>query len=222
MLPGVLAVRAYFSGIPDLGQEFEFYFDRELNPGYGWVFPLADGRANVGIGLFARQRTGGHINTRQALAAFMARHPRLAKARPEGPVKGYPIRTDFPSCAPAGPGFLVAGEALGLVHPVTGEGIDLAMESAELAAQVADAALRRGDTGLKGLADYRKSLMAHYGNLFRGLQIIRRLATGPRALNILIGKSYKPDLGRTIFGINLGVLSPWAALSPNTWRDILG
>src|SRR5665811_705679 len=52
MPPTVNAIRGYFTGVPDLSDEFEFYFDRELAAGYGWIFPLADGRANVGLALF--------------------------------------------------------------------------------------------------------------------------------------------------------------------------
>ena len=134
MPPTMNAIRGYFTGIRDLGDEFEFFFDRELAPGYAWIFPLANGRANVGLGLFNwHRRANGEANTRRLLADFLTRHPRLAAARPDGPVRGYPLRTDYPRYRAAGPGYLLTGEALGLVHPTTGEGIDLAMESAEIA-----------------------------------------------------------------------------------------
>jgi flavin-dependent dehydrogenase len=34
------------------------------------------------------------------------------------------LRIDFPRYPPAGEGFLLVGEALGLVNPVTGEGTE--------------------------------------------------------------------------------------------------
>jgi geranylgeranyl reductase family protein len=223
MPPGVNAIRGYFTGVEGLSDQFEFYFDRELNPGYGWIFPLADGRANVGLGLFnSRVSDGGTPNLRRLLAEFMARHPRLAAARPDGPIKGYPLRIDFPTGRPSGPGFLLAGETLGLVHPVTGEGIDLAMESAELAAAAAIDALRHPDTFPGGLRRYDHLLTRRYATFFWGARLLLRYATTPGALNTLIGKAQrKRYLAHTIAGINLGVVSPFAVFSPRVWWNIL-
>ena len=46
-------VRTYFSGVTDLHPEhfIELHFLEELLPGYLWIFPLADGLANVGLGM---------------------------------------------------------------------------------------------------------------------------------------------------------------------------
>jgi geranylgeranyl reductase family protein len=222
MPPTVSAIRGYFTNIPDLGDEFEFYFDRELTAGYAWIFPLADGRANVGLGLFNwYRRDNREANTRRLLADFMARHPRLAAARPDGPVKGYPLRTDFPRYRSAGRGYLLTGEALGLVHPITGEGIDLAMESAEFAATAADAALRSPNPGKEAPAAYSRALKATYGRFFRAVHVIEQIATRPVALNRLLRKAPQhPYLARTLAGINLGVVSPWAAFYPRTWWEM--
>lgn len=222
MPPGINAIRAYFETVPRLGDEFEFYFDRELLPGYAWIFPLGDGRANVGLGLFARDEGSPAPDLRKLLARFVERQPRLREARLLGPPRSYPLRVDFPRCPSLGDGFMLVGEALGLVNPVTGEGIDLALESAELAADAAHAALRRGDTGARSLAPYRQALNARFGSFFRGVHLLLRLATGPRALDILIRQAVRrPHLARTIAGINMGMVSPWAAFSPRTWWDIL-
>lgn len=222
MPPGIRAIRAYSEDVPGLNDEFEFYFDRELLPGYAWIFPLGDGRANVGLGLFTRGVGSPAPNLRKLLARLVERHPRLREARPTGPAKPYPLRVDFPRCPSLGDGFMLVGEALGLVNPVTGEGIDLALESAELAADAADEALRCGDTGAGGLTPYRKALHARFGSFFRGMRLLLRLAMGPRALDILIRQAARrPHLARTIAGINMGMASSWLAFSPRTWRDIL-
>ncbi len=223
MPPGINAVRGYFTGVPGLTDEMEFHFDAALAPGYAWAFPMGDGRANIGVGVFARNGGNGAVpNVRERLAAFMAARARFRGARLEGPLRGYPLRIDYPSCPPAGPGFLVVGEALGLVNPVTGEGIDLAMESAELAAGIADAALRTGNTGASQLRDYARALHVRYASFFRGARVLLRLATGPRAISVLVRQALrKPYLARVIAGINLGVASPWLAFTPRVWWDIL-
>jgi len=222
MPPGVNAVRAYYTGVADLTDEFEFYFEYDIAPGYAWVFPVAGGRANIGIGYFARTPEGKPPDVKKLLTGFLARHERFRAAQQEGPVKGFPLRTDFPSHTPIGPGFLILGESLGLVNPATGEGIDFAMESAEFAAQTADLALGRHDTTRYGLRPYARLLDRHYSSLFRGLQVVKHLAMGPRAISILVHKARgKPHLAQMIAGVTLATVSPWSAFSPHVWWDIL-
>jgi flavin-dependent dehydrogenase len=43
------AFRQYFTGVDD--PRLWVLFERDLLPGYAWVFPLPDGRANVGFGM---------------------------------------------------------------------------------------------------------------------------------------------------------------------------
>ena len=45
-----VAMRAYFSGVYDLDQYVEFDLTRPPS-GYGWLFPVGNGLANIGIGL---------------------------------------------------------------------------------------------------------------------------------------------------------------------------
>ena len=59
--------------------------------------------------------------------------------------RGYPLRLDFPTARTACPGLALVGEAAGLVNPLTGEGIDFALESAEVAAEMLGEALRKGE-----------------------------------------------------------------------------
>ncbi len=222
MPPGINAVRGYFAGVADLADTFDFYFERDLAPGYAWIFPLGDDRANIGVGMLRHGRNGQAADLRARLAAFMQRQPRLRHATPLGPLKGYPIRIDFPTCPVIGDGFLVIGEAAGLVNPVTGEGIDLALESAELAAEAIHAALKADDTTAHGLRSYERALHRRYASFFRGVRVLLRLATGPTALSILIRRApRRPWLARTIAGINLGIASPWLAFSPRTWWELL-
>lgn len=139
-----------------------------------------------------------------------------------GPIKGYPLRTDFPHHPAVRPGVMLAGEACGLVNPVTGEGIDLALESGLLAARAADEALRTEEIPREGVIRYQRMLNEAFATFFREMRFLLRVATGPRALDILIRKAARhPSLARTIIHINLGLALPRVALSPRTWRDIL-
>ena len=145
-------------------------WERSLLPAYGWIFPLPGGRANVGIGIRAdRLRAKG-----QALPALFERFlamPRvreaLAGAQMAGRAQGHPL----PYSSSWGPcvmdGAMLAGDAAGLVNPLTGEGIDLAIESGELAGEVGCEALARGDASAAGLRSYQRLCEATFGRVLR-------------------------------------------------------
>jgi len=221
----VSAARSYWEGVEGPEDAFEFYFDRQLQPGYAWLFPLGDGRANIGLGLFPNGRQGPPSAAR-LLPMFLSGHPvleqRLRHARQIGPVKGYPLRTDFPHHPVVKDGMMLVGEACGLVNPVTGEGIDLALESGVLAAEAADLALREGHLTMDGLRHYERELRARFAMFFREMRLLLPLVMRPRALDILIRQSARhPALARAITHINLGLMLPHSAFNLRTWREIL-
>ena len=45
--------------------------DGDVVPGYGWIFPLGDGRVNVGVGLLSTDRRWKGVNTTQLMDAFV-------------------------------------------------------------------------------------------------------------------------------------------------------
>ncbi len=215
----ILAARGYWEGVTDLSDALEFLFLPEIPHGYAWVFPLGGGRANIGLGLYHRPGRPAP-SVRRLLAQLTSGHPalapRLRQAQRYGPVRAYPLRSDFPQRPIGGPGWLAIGEAAGLVNPVSGEGIDLALESAMLAAE----ALRIPDQG--ALARYRRLLHRHLASPLRGLRVLRPIVMRPTPLRILLRQAQRhPPLLRRIMGIILGVVSPWTALAPSTWWWLL-
>lgn len=222
--PVVQAVRAYFEGVEGLDGTFEFHFYCQLPSGYAWIFPGPKGQANVGLGLFP---AGGphHTNPKELLNEFLNQphvRQRFRNARLLGQFQAHPLRTDYPDSPVCGPGFLLVGEAAGLVNPVTGEGIDLALESGEIAAAIVGDALAQGDVSARALRRYERTLHRRFARWFVGLRRLAPWVMRPQALNILIAKAARwPELGRTIVGVILGTASPWLAFSPRTWWYIL-
>ena len=108
-----------------------------IYPGYGWLFPGADGQANVGIGI-------GMGGTRHAapLRGDLDRFITLLRSRGDlrpnadiGPVVGGWLRMGGTGTPPAAGNVLLVGDAAGLINPLQGEGIAPAMISARLAAE---------------------------------------------------------------------------------------
>jgi geranylgeranyl reductase family protein len=108
-----------------------------IYPGYGWLFPGADGQANVGIGVGLGTRRGP-ASLRADLTRFCARLRRAGDLGPGadvGPVTGGWLRMGGTGTPPAAGNVLLAGDAAGLINPLQGEGIGPAMVSARLAAE---------------------------------------------------------------------------------------
>src|SRR5262249_51872576 len=152
--------------------------DQKLVPGYGWVFPLGDGSANVGVGtmpvIWSSKKP-----TLDLLEQFVRRRAEegmMRTSRRSGPIKGFPLRVDFPAHRVAGENWVIVGEASGLVNPVTGEGIDLAIESALLAAEMVhnDMGRRR-----KNHIAYQRELWERYGPLYSGMRVLRDILLTP-------------------------------------------
>ena len=129
-------------------------------PGYGWIFPVGDGRVNVGIGLLSTFNQWKEVNTSQPdgrLRRLRAR--RRGASRPRRRAARRPAASCPWACRSgprAGPTWLVTGDAGGAINPFNGEGIAYAYETGRMAAEVArrGAAHRRrpGAAGLRGPA----------------------------------------------------------------------
>ncbi|HEU5430856.1 MAG TPA: NAD(P)/FAD-dependent oxidoreductase [Thermomicrobiales bacterium] len=153
-----IAVRGYWSGVDAPPGRIVFALDRWLLPGYGWVFPLPDGGANVGVGALV-----GRSAPREPLRDLYARFT-SDPASPAFPWLRGAYERDRPRSWPLdlGPrrrrlvadGLLVAGEAAALVGPLTGAGIYFAMASGALAGRTLAAALASGRADRDALRDY--------------------------------------------------------------------
>ena len=99
------AVRQYFADVDD--DRLWVLFERDLLPGYAWVFPLPGGGANVGYGVLrADGRSGRDLKQLwpELLARpVAARHPRRrARARPSRCARGRSRRATTRRVSPTG------------------------------------------------------------------------------------------------------------------------
>jgi len=107
-------------------------------PGYGWIFPAADGGANVGLGIAMRSNRSASAGAVRMLPAFLD-HLRalgfIGRATPEPSRRlGGWLKMGMIGTTPARDRTLLVGDAAGLVNPLQGEGISQAMESGRSAA----------------------------------------------------------------------------------------
>jgi flavin-dependent dehydrogenase len=212
----MLAARAYFEDLQrDVARTFSLRFDDVPMPGYGWVFPTGTRSANIGVGFLPKRRSGTALKAMQRFINGHAIAPFLGGARQTGPVKGYPIRVDFLTSPTTAERTLLVGEAAGLVNPLTGEGIDYALESGMLAADHIAEGLDHGLTP-DWLPAYDRLLHDRFERIFRFSEHIRDWYCKPPLLNLLVPlANSRPELRQLLAKIVLGEREP-AGYGPAT------
>jgi menaquinone-9 beta-reductase len=160
-----VARRQYFRDVdgPDK-QDLHIFITKDMNShgaGYGWVFYLGDGTANVGAGVStaALARTGR--NLKDFFDRFLE-EPLMAgwlkNARPEGPPTSWSLKMGMWGAKRYGQGMMLVGDAGSMVHPISGEGVGYALESGRLAASWANEAHVRQDFSVSTLSGYERQL----------------------------------------------------------------
>ncbi|PKN29091.1 MAG: NAD(P)/FAD-dependent oxidoreductase [Deltaproteobacteria bacterium HGW-Deltaproteobacteria-21] len=129
----------------------EVYFDKDFCGGYGWLFPKG-GEANVGLGI--RKDLCNPNILRTAIDGFLERLTREGKivnapvSRTAGWVPSEPPRTVVKGR------LLLAGDAAGQTHPITGAGVFQAVMGGKMAGKWAATAVREDNLSL--LAGYEE------------------------------------------------------------------
>lgn len=127
----LVAIRGYVTSHKPLDPSFGLHFDRTVNPGYAWIFPLDERRANVGICVDDRYARRHGNDLRAILNAWLHESPVAREAFGAPPVverlTGGVIPTGRPRRT-AGALFAI-GDAAGTADPFSAEGIAPAMQS---------------------------------------------------------------------------------------------
>jgi geranylgeranyl reductase family protein len=186
----VQAIMGWWEGVPFEHRHIEMIFDRELSPYYGWLFPEAADRVNIGIcyedGRLER-------NARSMLQAFLDKHygARLSGARQIGTWKGHQISYDARIGSLTSPGRVVVGEAGRMTHPATAEGIYQGIYSGMLAARALRDILNQGAAPERALSAYERQCRRAFAASFRGAAIWKGFVQR-RGLDTTVGIFNRP------------------------------
>lgn len=156
----VLALRGYMSDFEVLPHRFEFFCtQKKILPGYIWIFPIAPNIANIGIGAEITTIKRKNLNLKTILQRFLAQ-PEIQKRMKSGNTlqnfSGGKLPLASKTAQRAFNGLLVAGDASGVAHPVTGEGVHNALKSGFWAAQTLHLAFAKNDFSVHNLRQYEK------------------------------------------------------------------
>lgn len=183
------AIRAYFSKVEGLTDSIELHYDKSMLPGYGWVFPAGEERANIGVGVITRfkdQRGLKRLFERFVSESAMASEKLGNAVMEPGTLRAWPLPLgSFPGKRGRG-NVLLAGDAGSFVDPLTGEGIYYALKSGQLAAEAADRSLEADDaTAAAALYEklWRKAFQFHD---FTVGYVLQALLNNSRTLELLL------------------------------------
>lgn len=191
-------VRAYYEGVTGFHarNHVELHFTSAAIPGYFWIFPMADGRANVGVGMLSKKIKKRGVRLKHLLDEMVA-HPyfreRFTHARRVGPVKGWGLPLGSKPRPMAGDRWLLVGDAASLIDPFTGEGIGNAMVSGEQAAVWTARARAQQDYSAAFLKGYEKSVLQYLGGELRISHGMQRLVNWQGLLNLVIRKAARSE-----------------------------
>ncbi|MDR3202650.1 MAG: geranylgeranyl reductase family protein [Bifidobacteriaceae bacterium] len=159
-----------------------------LLPGYGWIFPLADGRLNVGLGTVSSAARAAPVNYKDMLKRWAPNAPgwKLGPGAQLGPARSAALPMAFNRGPLYADGLLLAGDAAGLVSPFNGEGIAQALVSGRLAAKACAGALRWPTAAGReqALAAYPRALRAAFGGYFTLGRLFVRLIEHPEVMRV--------------------------------------
>lgn len=136
--------------------QFEFYYGSDIAPwGYGWIFPKRN-TVNVGVGCLYSEV---HSNIIESLNYLLRKHPLV-----EGKLKEKKNKWLSSALIPVAPArrifgerMLVAGDAAGMVDPITGGGIAPSITGGKLAGTTCVNALEEEDFSTALLSQYQNS-----------------------------------------------------------------
>jgi geranylgeranyl reductase family protein len=156
-------------------------------PGYGWIFGLGDGRSNVGLGVLNTSASFQDANYRDLLTKWLDGTPEEWGFREEnatGSIRGAALPMGFNRTPHYTRGLMLVGDSGGMVNPFNGEGIPYAMESGQIAAEVAIHALARpaGPGREKALQGYPQVLKDTYGGYYRLGGVFVKLIGNPHVM----------------------------------------
>lgn len=191
----------------------EIRWERRLYPAYSWVFPVGAGRVNIGFGCLHSRLSGDKPKERlwTALAETVDLEPL------DGTVRAHRLPFTSARLARSSGPVLFAGDAAGMINPLSGEGIYYALATGRMAATAAVL------HGTRAATAYEAAVTRVFRAHFRSTAIAHRLQRLPRNIDAAVAAADRSwpvfeDLvelalgrGRLTAAMTAGIARRWLA-----------
>lgn len=212
--PDFVSTHAVYEADADAVAELHYLPD--LLPCVSWAVPVSSGLVSLGVSALSGSARGAELMAGlRELGERRAFGGALAGKRPLRSPRVSFLRSGLSSVVPYGERVLLAGDAAGVVHPLTLEGIGAAMESGRVAAQHGLYALEKGRFSASDLSAYGKALKRAFGVEYRAARFLRELLRSERVLERIVGRAQRDTNFASLIGnlfmrtqSTLGTLTP--------------
>lgn len=160
-----------------------------LMPGYGWIFALGDGTANVGLGSVSSTAAATKVDYKALFAKWMANAPAEWEFTPDnqvGPVRGAALPMGFNRGPLYGNGLMLVGDSAGMISPFNGEGIAYGLQAGRVAADAIAQGLARGTAAgrERAFATYQRRMKDDLGGYYTLGRVFVRLIEHPEIMRV--------------------------------------
>ncbi len=163
----LLGLRSYYENVNGPTDRVDIYFTGETFPGIFWMFPKGPDGANIGMAMVSKTLPHKPSHVKELLATHIKNNPdireRIGSGMPTGKIDGWPISFFNPQDCITANRVLLAGDAAGLINPLSGDGIQYALLSARWAAVTIAGCLEKNDLSAAALYAYRKTVDKEVG-----------------------------------------------------------
>lgn len=182
--------RCYYEDV-DMDPYNEIHFDKDVLPGYVWLFPERDKMCNVGLGFNRNLYTEDKKTLEEYLDIWIEASPfgeRLRGKRRVGEFRGWRIPSGSQAMDNYASGCIVIGDAGSMVMPLTGEGIGPAMVTAKMAAELSKEAIAKNDFSADMFKQYPERRHDMYDAKYKSIKAMESSFESPDRINGLVHK----------------------------------
>lgn len=198
-----IALRAYVEDFEVTPHMVEFYLYKGILPGYAWIFPYGERKANIGLGMRLDKFRKEDKSLKEMLDVFM-KIPAIKKRTTDRTTieniatwqLNFGSKWDIPRTFD---GAILIGDAAGLINPLTGGGIHNGVISAKIAADVIHEAFCENDFSKQRFLKYETACAEKMEKGMKQSYLIQRtLLNMPFVVDLLIRfGSANGDLAQT-------------------------
>ena len=163
----LLGLRAYYKNVNGPRDRVDIYFNEGGFPGIFWMFPKGENGANIGIAMISKTFPHKPPHIKDLLMTHISNNPdileRIGPGEIEGKIDGWPITFFNAKQKIVDDRLMLVGEAAGLINPLSGDGIQYALISANWASKTIEKCVKTHDFSSEALDAYTKQVNQNVG-----------------------------------------------------------
>ena len=200
-----IAIRGYASISQNWQERLILSYGENLLPGYGWCFPLPDGKANIGCWLSVRDYQKRKPDLDRLLDGYVDfLNERGVACENMGERKTYTLPCKLPPALQSEQIALI-GDAGAMINPFSGEGIYYGMRAGILLAENTSHVLADPKALSDGLEAYEKQFRREFNSHLKGCRIANRLMRYKLGARVGLGAaSLSSDVRNSSVGLLFG------------------